>query len=148
MQYADQVQQAVQFCEAHQEEIVQLRADLQQAGTWLISRAFANFPDIPQLSSALRSCELGDISNAFRLIRPSHEPFYQLGLTSLFWEWIDAVNFLHDATGSRWPHMNQDGRLRCLEWALEGAQVSSYRVPLVSALTTEQPVSVLTTTVG
>lgn len=145
MQQADQVQNAKRFCDAHEAEIVELRTVLQQAGVWLLNRVIANYREVPELTAALKWCELGDIRKAFSLMRPCSQPFSELGLSVPYWDWIDGTGFLDDAAGSRWPYMNEESRARSFQWAKEHAGLVVHRIPVVSALTRDQSVSALTT---
>lgn len=50
-------------------------------------------------------------------MRPHAHRFAGGQFSGLFWSLIDAWNFLGDATGSFWPYVSQDDRLRYLRLA-------------------------------
>jgi len=56
-----------------------------------------------------------------RVVRPQGGRFIAAGMSSLFWNMVDAANFLADATDATWPYMSLQQRSQNLVWSAEYA---------------------------
>lgn len=118
----DQSQAAQRFATTHEQEISRVRQLLAASGSWLIDEVGTKVFDSADLAKAKALSDAQDMTKLFSFVRQRASIFVVKHHSGAFWNWVDAVGFFWDATGTRWPYMTDELRANSLLWAQEGAQ--------------------------
>lgn len=68
------------------------------------------------IANATDAINRKQLPRLFAILRPQAASFIGAVSTVRYWAWIDAADSLFDATGTRWPYLNQDRRAMYLSW--------------------------------
>ncbi len=116
---------SVVFVSQHQDLIRRCTASVRAAAVFFLHTAAPKVLP-PAIIVHLESILEQDPQRFTNLLRGHAVAFGEARQSTLFWDLVDACNFLIDATDDRWPYITDEGRLIRLGWAEQGANMVSH----------------------
>lgn len=110
------------FCSLEAGAITHTRRLVLDSAQKLLTKIGHKVLDKKELKQAYALLEQNQLDMLFHKLREKASNFVTASLSTAYWAWIDAVGFLSDATGLRWPYMTENGRKASLRHAQECAQ--------------------------
>lgn len=110
------------FCEVEAGQISQTRRLVLDSAHKLLRKYGHMILNRQELKQAYDLLEQNQLDVLFHKLRDKASSFVHASISAVYWSWIDAVGFLSDATGIRWPYMTEGGRKSSLRHAQQCAQ--------------------------
>lgn len=103
---------AAVFVAANQDRVASLTCSAAKMATVFLRRLASKVLRQSTLTNLQALAKPETIADFGHLLRQHAVDFGRLGVTSAYWDLVDGIATLGDATGARWPYMTQE--MRCI----------------------------------